>query len=346
MFIHLKKYYFFKLISICCLFILIGCKSTFTNVTAPFSLKKIPEVPNYQNEDSWAVLPTKYTKKLKELAPDSIAKLKADVFYVYPTLITDKKDSRWNVAITDSIQNAKVLNTTVDFQASAWATSGKIYVPLYRQAHLRSYYQLDNGGKEALLLAYKDVKKAFEVYLEKYNKGRPIIIAGHSQGATHGRLLLKDFFDNKPLQKQLIAAYIPGIGIKKDEYKTVREMTSPSQTGGFVSWNTYKRKKLPKSYNKWYKGKVTSNPITWNTDKYTKRDDHKGFLFTNGKIYDKALKLEIIDGMVWTTLPRFPYRLFAVFKKNYHVGDVNLFWKDIQKNAELRTKTWLSLHKN
>jgi len=39
-------------------------------------------------------------------------------------------------------------------------------------------------------------------------------------------------------------------------------------------------------------------------------------------------------------LPHFPLRLFAIFKKNYHVGDINLFWQDIRENAELRTRNW------
>ena len=321
-----------------------SCKSTY--VTEAFSEAKTPTIPNYQNEENWAVLPSKYTKELKEFLTDSVNELKADVFFVYPTLMIDKKDIRWNVSTLDQELNSKVLNTAVKFQASAWATLGKLYVPFYRQAHLRSYSFLDKGGQEALLLAYSDVKAAFEVYLKKYNKGRPIIIAGHSQGTTHCRLLLKDFFDGKPLQKQLIAAYIPGIGIKKNEYKTIQVMTKPNETGGFVSWNTYKRKKLPKKYTKWYQGKVTSNPITWDETKHTKRDDHKGFLYSNGKMYKNALKIELIDGMVWTTLPRFPHRFFAMFKKNYHVGDVNLFWKDIQQNAEIRVKSWLENQNN
>ena len=339
-----QRHYFFKIISICSLIILVSCKSSF--VSKPFVNSDIPLKPNYNNEESWAVLPSKYSEKLKEISTDSINKLKADVFFVYPTLITNKKDSRWNVATSDSIQNAKVLNTAVFFQASAWATSGKLYIPFYRQAHIRSYSHFDNGGKEALTLAYKDIKAAFEMYLRKYNNGRPIIIAGHSQGTTHCRLLLKDFFDDKPLQKQLIAAYIPGIGIHKDEFRTIQIMTKPEETGGFVSWNTYRKNKLPKKYVSWYKDKVTSNPISWNESKNTKREDHKGFLYSNGKIYNKALKIEIMNGMVWTTLPRFPHRLFAVFKKSYHIGDVNLFWADIKKNSELRVKTWLEHYKN
>jgi hypothetical protein len=53
-----------------------------------------------------------------------------------------------------------------------------------------------------------------------------------------------------------------------------------------------------------------------------------------------ALKIKITDGLVWTSLPRFPLRIFAVFKKNYHTGDINLFWKDIKTNAESRVNAW------
>ncbi len=328
---------FIKVILLCFLAILSSCRSNY--LTETFERSKAPAQPNYQSEKNWAVLPSKYTKKLKELASDR--QFEADVFYVYPTLISDRKDVRWNVAVDDSIQNNNVLKKAVHFQASAWATSGNIYVPYYRQAHIRSYRMLDNGGNEALMLAYSDIKEAFRVYLEKYNKGRPIIIAGHSQGTTHTTQLLKDFFDGKPLQKQLVAAYLVGIGTKKDEFKTIKVMTKPNETGGFVSWNTYKKNTLPKKYENWYKGKVSSNPILWDTSTTTQREDHKGFLFSNNKIYDKALKLEVIDGMIWTTLPRFPLRIFVLFKKNYHVGDVNLFWKDIQENSELRVDSWL-----
>jgi hypothetical protein len=334
---------FLKIIAFFAIALLLSsCRSTY--ITEAFSDSKIPKKPDYLQEENWAVLPSKNTSKLKDFVAVS-DKLEADVFYVYPTLISGKNDIRWNVPTTDEVQNNLVLNKAVHFQASAWATAGNVYVPLYRQAHLRSYSYLEKGGKEALMLAYSDVRAAFQVYLEKYNNGRPIIIASHSQGTSHTRLLLKDFFDDKPLQNKLIAAYLVGIGIPKDEFKTIRVMTKPDETGGFVSWNTYKRNSLPKKYEKWYRGKVTSNPITWDVSKSTLREAHKGFLYSNNKIYTKALKLEIIDGLIWTTLPRFPLRFFAMFKKNYHVGDVNLFWKDIQENAELRVEAWLKNHK-
>ncbi len=336
------KSHFIKLFFI--LMICSSCEVTYRTVS--FTEKNSPPKPDFHDEVNWAVLPSKYTKKLEEVTSDAAEDLKADVFYVYPTLITDKKDTRWNSSINDVEQQEKVLNKAVHFQASAWAASGKVYVPYYRQAHIRSYRMLENGGTEALMLAYSDVKAAFEVYLKKYNQGRPIIIASHSQGTTHTRLLLKDFFDDKPLQKQLVAAYLIGIGIDKNEFKTIKPMIQASETGGFVSWNTYKKNKLPKKYDRWYKGKVSSNPVTWDTSRSSSRDEHKGFLFSNDKIYDKALKLHVIDGMVWTTLPRFPLRVFIMFKKNYHIGDVNLFWKDIQENAVLRTNSWFEKQRN
>ena len=145
-----------------------------------------------------------------------------------------------------NLLNNKVLEKAVLMQASALAISGKVYTPFYRQAHIRSYRMYNNGGKEALELAYQDVKKSFEVYLKKYNKGRPIIILSHSQGSSHTSRLLTDFFDGKELQKQLVAAYIPGMRIQPDQFNSIQPMTKPGQIGGFVSWNTFKKGHYPK----------------------------------------------------------------------------------------------------
>lgn len=319
--------------------VFVSCKSTYK--TQDFVSKNIPSKPNYNLEKNWAVLPSKYTDELKEFASKEKDSLQADVFFVYPTLNTEKEDLRWNVPINDKIQHEKVLNSSVLFQASAFATSGKLYVPYYRQAHLRSYSMLKNGGEEALLLAYSDVKKAFEIYLKKYNKGRPIIIASHSQGSTHTKFLLRDFFDNKPLQNKLIAAYVVGTFVKSDLFKTLKPMVKPNETGGFVGWNTFKKGYYSKKGENYFKGSVTTNPITWNSAKTTELHQHKGFLYSNKKLYKNALKIEVTDGLIWSTNPKFPMRFFMSFMKNYHVGDINLFWKDIQENAVLRTNNWL-----
>lgn len=309
--------------------------------TIEFSIADTPSKPDYSKNTSWAVLPSKYREDFKEYASKELDTLKADVFYIYPTLNTSKKDVRWNVPIDDTVQNEKVLGSAVLMQASAFATVGKIYVPYYRQAHLRSYTMLKSGGKQALELAYKDVKRSFEFYLKNYNKGRPILLASHSQGTTHAIQLLSDFFDGKELHKQLIAAYIPGIGIKSTQFKNLRPMKKPTEIGGYVSWNTFKRNHYPKEDKDWYNGSVTTNPVTWDSNTITSLEQHKGFLYSNGKIYNNALKIKVIDGLIWSSNPKFPLRFFMSFLKNYHVGDINLFWQDIRENAHLRLRTFL-----
>jgi hypothetical protein len=308
-----------------------------------FSHAQTTDLVDYSKSENWAVLPGNYPLTLLPFCKEDTS-LKVDVFYCYPTLIVSQNDLRWNVPIDDSVQRKNVIGQAVTFQASAWGSTGRLFVPYYRQAHLRSYYQLDNGGKEALLFAYEDVKNAFSYYLANYNNGRPIILAGHSQGSTHLSFILRDFFDNKPLQEKLVAAYIPGIGLDTTMYKTLKLMTDATETGGYLVWNTFKRKLDLKQYA-FYKGKAVINPVTWDHSIRTKRDQHKGFLFSNGKLYRNSFRTELKDGVVSISIPRFPYRLLSLAMKHYHVGDINLFWEDIRMNAAQRVDAYYERHK-
>ena len=124
-------------------FIFVGCKTTYK--VKSFQDIQVPEAPVYSDENSWAVLPNMYAESLQKFSPKNIDLLKADVFYVYPTLLLDKKDVRWNASIDDVVQNEKVIETAVKNQVSPFATSGKIYVPFYRQAHIKSYSLYPKG---------------------------------------------------------------------------------------------------------------------------------------------------------------------------------------------------------
>jgi hypothetical protein len=296
--------------------------------------------PDYSSDQSWAVIPGNYGEDLSEFIFD-VPYNEVDVFYVYPTLLVAKSDKRWNVDMDDERHKNKVRSSAVVYQASAWANTGNLYVPFYRQAHLRSYDELDSGGREALLKAYADVKSAFEYYLKHFNKGKGIILAGHSQGSTILALLVEELFDNTELQKQLIAAYLPGIGLEKNRYKKIRLMTSEEETGGYVTWNTYKKKYDLELYDKWHKGKSVINPVTWDTSVFASREKHKGFLFSNGKMYTQSFDTHLGDGVIWITRPHFPYRYMSFGMKNYHIGDVNLFWEDIRINSRLRAQQYL-----
>jgi hypothetical protein len=292
-------------------------------------------IADYSNNEHWLILPEDNKNILEPYITDSSLISYADVFYIYPTVFTDKKNKNWNESIDDEEQQNNALRVT-RLQSSAWAESGRMFAPNYTQAHIRSYTELESGGRKALLKAYNDVKQAFTYYMEHYNNGRPIIIAGHSQGSTHGMLLLKDFFDGKKLQEQLVCAYLPGIGIQENEFESIPFLKSEIQTGGFVSWNTFKRRYKTKKFKNWYEGKATINPVTWDEQKYAERKLHQGFLFWDDKMYTQSFHTHLENGAVWISLPKVPFRSMAWTLDDYHIGDVNLFWKDIQINAKNR----------
>ena len=319
-----------------------ACKAPYQN--EPFSTSKVPTPPDYALADSWAVLPGAYPEALKNILGE-VRPQSTDVFYVYPTLLSDRKDSSWNADIWADEIRENVLNSAVKYQASAWAAAANIYVPFYRQAHYRIFVEpFKSQGGPAWEIAYDDVKRAFQYYLDYYNQGKPIIIASHSQGSMHAKRLIEDFFDNKPLQKQLVAAYLVGTRIPQDTFKSIRPMVHPDAIGGFVSWNSYKQNKFPKAYETYFKNSVSTNPITWDTRDTTTYDEHKGVMYTDGQLYPQSLTIDRIDGLVWVSLPKIPKRFLLRFIKNYHYADINLFWADISANAQLRAARWHALN--
>ena len=328
-------------------FIFINCKTAYK--TSAFDEDKLPAKPIYSKNESWAVLPGKYPKDLIQITGDYIEK-QADVFYIYPTLFSDRKNPSLNADIFDEDFRKEIIQKAIKYQASAWVSSANLYAPFYRQAHYRIFSEPfsivdlrnESPGIGAWNLAYEDLKNAFEYYLENYNNGKPIIIATHSQGTMHAIQLMKDYFDEKPLKEKLVAAYLIGIRILPNEFKSIKPMINPDDVGGFVSWNTYKMNNLPKE--KWFKGGVTTNPISWNTKNYSLYEEHKGLLFKDGKIYSNSLKVEVSDGILWSTVPKIPGRIFLSLVKNYHYADINLFWLDISKNSQKRVDQWYSLN--
>ncbi|MAV79941.1 MAG: hypothetical protein CBD31_04310 [Flavobacteriaceae bacterium TMED171] len=316
----------------------ISCRTAYQNIT--FNEKSVPLKPDYSESKSWAVLPGKYPRVLKDF--EKIKRdQKADVFYIYPTLFSDKNVSDWNADIWTSSIRQDVFDTAVKYQASAWQNAGDLYVPFYRQAHYRIFVEPDNKMvRTAWEIAYEDVKNAFQYYLKHYNKGKPIIIASHSQGSMHAKRLIKEFFDSKPMRNQLVAAYLIGARVLPNEFNTIQPLEDPKATGGFISWNAYKMNNLPKNYNKWFQGGVTTNPITWDTQNTSKKSNHKGLLSKDLKLYPKSLNIELVDGILWTSLPEIPGRIFLSLIKNYHFADINLFWKDIEQNAIARVDSW------
>lgn len=318
--------------------------ATNTPLTRPD--KSAPKAPDYFDPNNWAALPTKSDaadRTPMDTMRDQQVSAEADVFFLHPTTYTGKRgDAPWNASTFDLDLNKKTDASTILYQASLFNAAGRIYAPRYRQAHLSAYFTEDTlAAKQAFEVAYSDVKRAFEHYLQHYNKNRPIIIAAHSQGTTHGKRLLREFFEGKALQNQLVAAYLVGIPVEADYFQELKPCSNSAETGCFVSWRTYQKGHFPEWHQKEAKILVV-NPLTWNLEtSYAANTLNKGAVLQKfDMIYPNLVDAQIEDGFLWISKPKFPWS-FLYRNPNYHIGDYNLFYLDVRHNAVQRVQAFL-----
>lgn len=320
---------------------LCSCSKKIISYTGEAAFKSETGRPDYSKLNYWAAHPGKHDPSdtvPKPLLGENLEK-DADVFYLHPTTLTGiRKNGNDNAEIDDAYINHKTDYTAIMYQASVFNERGRVYAPRYRQAHIGMYNEKDSASKyNAFNIAYEDVKNAFTYYLENENNGRPIIIASHSQGTTHATRLLKEFFDGKPLSKQLVCAYLIGMGVRKNEYKQIPICTDSTSTGCFVSWRTYRKDHSDNWANRLDSSIAVVNPITWKTttDIADKKLQQGAVLYNLNKIYKKTQSAQVEGSALWVSHPRFPGS-FLYRKKNYHAGDINLFYIDVRKDATRR----------
>lgn len=305
-------------------------------------------VPDYGNLKFWAAHPWK--KDPSDSIPKPLRKepidTSVDAFFVHPTTLTEDSLAGllWNASLCDANLNAKTDYTSILYQASVFNGSCRIFAPRYRQAHIYSFYSKDTLlAKKALELAYRDIEDAFVYYLTHYNKGRPIIIAAHSQGTLHASMLLKKYFEHTSLQQKLVAAYIVGLGVPVNYFQILQPCNTPSETGCINTWRTFRTGFMPDYVKEEKEKNIVVNPLSWtSTDKLVPRKRNNGSVLYNfNKRYRHTNGAKIEQNILWTNRPKF---LFGIFLKtrNYHAGDYNLFYYSIRKNVKERIDSYFS----
>ncbi|HSF46175.1 MAG TPA: DUF3089 domain-containing protein [Chitinophagaceae bacterium] len=297
--------------------------------------------PDYSSLDMWAAHPGKndpsdsIPKPYRKDWKDSTV----DVFFLYPTTFTDPaRVNELNASVYDDTLNAKTDYSSILYQSTIFNQQGRIFSPRYRQAHYGMFSYPDSLlAKAAFDTAYSDIRRAFLYYLENY-KGRPIIIASHSQGAYHAKRLIREFFDTTVWRNKLVAAYLVGMPIRKDEFANIQPCRDSLQTGCFVSWRTFQKGYEGPGYitNEQYEVAVV-NPLTWTTDTtLAPRSQHKGaVLYKFNKRFKSTNDAQVHGHILWISKPRFPGAAFYK-SKNYHIGDLNLFYGNIRDDVKRR----------
>lgn len=320
-----------------CLVLILSCSTG--KPKHVFGTYPSPPSPDYNLISSWAALP-----QLTDAADSVPAGLKnlqaltqADVFFVYPTsFLNGKRNKQWNASIDNKTVNDKTDGGAILYQSSLFNGVGKVYAPRYRQAHLHAFFSKDTASsRKALELAYSDVRSAFLFFLEKYNNKRPIILAGHSQGALHLIWLLKEFFDDRELSKRLVVAYVVGWPVPENEFKKLSACESAVQTNCICSWRSFKTG-YDGSFIEKEPAVLVTNPLNWKTTKnvYVGKEYHKGAVlddFSEPPV-SGMVGAEIYKGILWVDKPKFKGSFFYPFS-NFHRGDFNIFYVDVRENA-------------
>lgn len=186
-----------------------------------------------------------------------------DCFYVYPTVSNDPG------VVSDMTANAEELNV-VKQQLARFGAKCRIYAPLYRQFTLTALRAMVEGkpipgaaDPSVRQVGYNDVVDAWNHYLTTQNKGRGVVLIGHSQGSGLLQRLIPAEIDGKPVQKQLISALILGsnLPVTKGQdtglFKSIPLCKTADQTGCAISYVTF-RDTIPPPANTRF-GKV-ANP--------------------------------------------------------------------------------------
>ena len=137
------------------------------------------------------------TRKTYAPAPDP----PIDCFYVYPTV---SQEPTPNADMTPGPAETRAVTE----QFARFGAVCRTYAPVYRQTTVAAMRGDAKGADDAI--AYGDVLAAWRSYLEHDNKGRGVVLVGHSQGAFHLMRLIVEEIDGKPAQRLLVSAVLLG----------------------------------------------------------------------------------------------------------------------------------------
>ena len=306
---------------------------------------------DYADPANWAALPTKADAADLLPDPDIVQDRQADapvdVFFIYPTIYwSERGDRNWNAPL-DPEMNARIDSSAIKNQASIFNGVGKVYAPYYRQAHIHAYRTVDTtSARRAFDRAYADLTRAFDHFLTHQNRGRPFLIASHSQGTTHAKRLIRERVEGTELQERLVAAYLVGIAVPPNYFAQLPVCENAEQTNCFVTWRTYREGATAEFYPEPGDALVV-NPLTWTTGpERAPRALNEGAVLR--KFYDGFLpnlvEARVAGSVLYTNQPKFPGSFF--FRtKNYHIADYNFFWLDVRRNAQARVAAFLQSEK-
>ncbi len=277
----------------------------------------------------------------------------AAVFFIHPTSFLAR--THWNAPLDDREANARA-ELFLRAQASAFNAVGAIWAPRYRQAAFGAFLTTDANAAKALDLAYGDVAAAFDAFVAQAGD-RPIILAGHSQGALHLLRLLREKVAGTPLARRIVAAYVIGWPVSRTvdlPALGLPECGTADQAGCLLSWQSFAEPADPSLVLDAYdasgsvdgkprKGTpmVCTNPLTGTPDTAAPADANLGTLFPSADLAHATIEPNKVPARCdarGLLLIGDPPALggYVLPGNNYHVYDYSLFWANVRADAARR----------
>lgn len=170
-----------------------------------------------------------------------------DCFYVYPTISENKSGNSGMVPGPGELR-------AIEQQFAVFSSVCKTYAPMYRQVTLAGLRAAIGGTPIPIdaELAYSDIAAAWKHYLTYDNKGRGVVLIGHSQGARMLTQLIQREIEGTPVQARLVSAVLAGFNVEvpigQDVGGTFKKMPvckSASQTACIISFVSYRATSTP-----------------------------------------------------------------------------------------------------
>ena len=305
---------------------------------------------DYSRKDNWFKIP--------EITKD------IDTFFIYPTEYLASGEDEPDYAVIDNAEMLDgVKNVDYRFMASVYEDSTNLFMPYYRQASMRAMlnaWKNTRDVRSALKDAspYADITAALDYYFENYNQGRPFILASHSQGSAIGTLVLENYLKDHPdYYQRMVAAYILGFSVTKDELKAYPHLkfaAGETDTGVIISWNIEGPKNVEeKAANVVVMPNAVSiNPLNWRLDDtYAPAGENLGSLVLDEstdrtEISDIGADAQVIPerGVVLTNARHEPMvGVTEIFgPQSFHNGDYTFYYNNIKENVAKRIAAYQS----
>lgn len=167
-------------------------------------------------------------------------KRKVDCFYVYPTVSEQQGP---NADLTIDPQQIAVAQQ----QASRFSQRCRVFAPMYRQLTIPALALPPEQLVGPAQIAFSDISAAWHNYLKHYNKGRGVVLIGHSQGTGMLRYLIRQEIDPvKSVRKKIVSALLLGgdVTVRRDDtiggdFQHVPACRSSKQVGCAIAFSVY-----------------------------------------------------------------------------------------------------------